>query len=297
MTFDAEEHRRASLESWEGAAPGWESRQQMIREWGAPVSHWLVQALDPQPGQRLLEVAAGMGETGLLAAELVAPIGTVVISDYAEAMIAGAERRAAELGAANVEFKVMGGEWLDMPLASIDGIMCRWGYMLMADPPAGLAEARRVLRPGGRIALAVWDELSANPWAALPVEELIAQGFMPAPDAGLRSDGTGQDDAEDFEPGPFSLARPGRIEQLLLEAGFAEVVVEKIELVRHHESFEDLWEVTLDLSPSLHNAAMSRTPQELEALREGLQLRFEPFCDDSGGLTVPGRTLVVSADA
>ena len=158
-------------------------RQELMRSFAAPVSHWMIEAVSPQPGERVLELAAGMGETGMLAAELVAPVGGVIVSDQAEAMLAGARARAAELGLANLEFQVLNAEWIDLPLASFDVVLCRWGYMLMADPETALGETRRVLRPGGRLALAVWDALELNPWAALPARELRARGLAPEPDA------------------------------------------------------------------------------------------------------------------
>ena len=99
----------------------------------------------------------------MLAAELIAPLGGVIISDQSEAMLAGARARAAELELSNVEFQVLNAEWIDLPLASVDAVLCRWGYMLMADPRAALTETRRVLRPHGRLALAVWDAIDAEP--------------------------------------------------------------------------------------------------------------------------------------
>ena len=71
----------------------------------------------------MLELAGGIGETGMLAAELVAPMGTVIISDQAEAMLEGARARAAERGLSNVEFQVLGAEWIDLPLASVDDVL------------------------------------------------------------------------------------------------------------------------------------------------------------------------------
>src|SRR5207302_5544159 len=67
MSFDPNSHREASLRNWEEAASGWARRQEMLRELGAPVSHWMLDAVSPQPGQRVLELAAGLGETGMLA--------------------------------------------------------------------------------------------------------------------------------------------------------------------------------------------------------------------------------------
>jgi SAM-dependent methyltransferase len=284
MNFDANDHREASLIGWEEAAPGWVRRQKMMRDWAAPVSYWMVDAISPQPGERVLELAGGLGETGMLAAELVAPMGSVLISDQAEAMLDGARARAESLGLGNVEFKVINAEWIDLPLASVDAVLCRWGYMLMADPGAALSETRRVLRPGGRMALAIWDRLSANPWAQLPAQEIAERASQPPVGA------AGQ-------PGPFALGDPERVRELLDEAGFTEVRVEVIEIVRRHESFEELWDAQLDVSRSFHDAVMAHSAPEILAIRDSLERRFEPFTNASGTLEIPGRTLVALASA
>ena len=285
MSFDANAHRQASLENWEEAAAGWRRRERMMREFAAPVSHWLIDALSLQPGQRVLELAGGLGETGMLAAELVAPLGGVVISDQAEAKIAGARERAHELGLANVEFQVLNAEWIDLPLASVDAVLCRWGYMLMADPAAALSETRRVLRPGGRLALAVWDALERNPWAALPAQELLERnGAQPG---GYR----------EREPGPFALGSVEQVQALLEEAGFVDVHVQALELVRHQQSFAELWETTLDLSRNFHDAVLSRPAEEIAQIEASLARRFAPYTRDDGTLEVPARTLVACASA
>jgi SAM-dependent methyltransferase len=286
MSFDANAHREASLANWEEAASGWIHRQELLRELGAPVSHWMLDAIEPQPGQRVLELAAGLGETAMLAAELVAPMGGVVISDQAEAMLAGARARAHELELSNVEFQVLNAEWIDLPVASVDAVLCRWGYMLMADPAAALGETRRVLRSGGRVALAVWDTLERNPWALLPAQELIAQGLAPPPDPTAES-----------APGPFALGDERRVRELLAHAGFEDIRVEAIDLDRRHESFEDLWDSTLDLSRNFHDAVLSRPAAEIERLKASLAERFAPYTAPDGALEIPGRTLVASASA
>jgi len=286
VSFDAEAHRRESLDSWEAAAPGWVRRQVLLRTFAAPVSHWLIDALALQPGERVLELAAGLAETGLLAAELVAPAGEVIISDQAEAMLEGARSRAAELGIANVAFKAMNAESIDLPVASVDAVLCRWGYMLMADPAAALAETRRVLSPGGRVALAVWDGPEHNPWASLPVRELIERGIVPLP----ARDGT-------YRPGMFALASSERLGAMLEDAGFTEVRVEPLELVRTDASFDELWESTLDISPTFHETILNRPAAEIEEIRAAIAERFAPFAAPDGSLQVPARTLVASAAA
>jgi SAM-dependent methyltransferase len=290
--FDPEEYRRASAEHWEEAAPGWVHRQQTIREFGAPVSDWMVQAIDPQPGQRVLELAAGLGETGLLAAELVAPAGAVILSDQAEGMLAGARARAAELKLANVEFLAGNAEWIDLPVASVDAVLCRWGYMLMADPPAALSETRRVLRPAGRLALAVWDAVAANPWALLPMVELIERGLAPAPEVG-----GGRDTQDDRRPGPFALGDPERVRTLLEQAGFTEALVEAVDVYHRHRSFDVYWETTLDVSRAVHDIVLSRPQREIEEIRAAIAARLEPYTAADGSLELPGRSLVAAASA
>ena len=95
----------------------------------------------------MLELAAGVGDTGFMAARLVGETGRVIITDFAPEMVAAARRRVEESGIRNVEFRVLDAERMDLETDSVDGVLCRWGYMLMIDPAAAFADTRRVLRP------------------------------------------------------------------------------------------------------------------------------------------------------
>src|SRR3712207_833827 len=97
----SEDHRRASRERWARSAPGWAIHADRQREMTMPVSVWMVDAINPQPGHTILELAAGLGDTGFLAAELVAPGGTLICSDFAPEMVSAAKERAAALGIRN----------------------------------------------------------------------------------------------------------------------------------------------------------------------------------------------------
>jgi SAM-dependent methyltransferase len=274
----AREHRDASLTHWEEAASGWVARQTTLRELSAPVSHWMIDAVDPQPGQRVLELAAGLGETGFLAAEMVAPVGGVITSDQADAMLDGARKRAGELNLTNVEFQVLNAEWIDLPVASVDAVLCRWAYMLMADPLTALRETRRVLRPEGHVALAVWDAVERNPWALLPATELRERGLGNPPAPGT--------------PGPFALGKKQRVRDLLEDAGFDEVWVEPLDLVQRAPSFEEFWETTLDIARSFHDAVLARPASEIAEIHKSLEARFAPYTAEDGSLEIPMRTLV-----
>jgi ubiquinone/menaquinone biosynthesis C-methylase UbiE len=202
-------------------------------------------------------------------------------------MLAGARARAAELEMTNLEFKVFGGEWIDLPVASVDAILCRFGYMLMTDPLAALTETRRVLRPGGRVALAVWDAPERNPWALLASMELIERGISTAP----------VKDNDHFQPGPFALSDPEHVRSLLEQAGFTDVHLDKLDLEQRHASFEDFWETMLDISRSFHDLVLDRPEHEITEIREGVASRLAPFTSSDGSLQIPGRTIVGLASA
>src|SRR3954447_23359002 len=221
--MDAEAYREASRSRWETVAGSWEARRADNQKASEPVSRWLVDAIAPQPGQTVLELAAGVGDTGFLAAPLIQPGGRLISTDGAEAMVAAAQRRAEELGLDNVECRAMEAEWIDLPTASVDGVLCRWGYMLLADPEAALRETRRVLRPGGRVALAAWDAPEHNPWIATTQAELLAQGLVAPPDPEA--------------PSMFSFAPEGRIQELLESTGFSDIVVDTVDVPYEAASF------------------------------------------------------------
>ncbi len=181
--MDATEFRRRSRAVWEAMAPGWDSRHAYFEEVARPVIDLMLKRLAPEPGQTILDLAAGTGVAGFAAAGVVGGEGHVIVSDFAERMVDAAKRHAATVGLTNVECRVLDAEQLDLADDAVDGVICRWGYMLMADPAAAFHETRRVLRPGGRLAFAVFTAPEENPWGALPAAVLVERGHMPPPEA------------------------------------------------------------------------------------------------------------------
>lgn len=283
MEVDPSEFRRTSLERWARAAEAWGAHRDVIQSAAQPVSLWLVDAIDPQPGHRVLELAAGPGDTGFLAAELIVPGGTLISSDAVEEMVEQARARATEMGIDNVEFQTIDAEWIDLPTASLDGVLARWGYMLLADPATALGETRRVLRPGGRVALAAWTGPEENPWASAPTVELVAMGAIDEPDLD--------------EPNMFAFRDPQRIEQLLQEAGFTDIAIEQVAISYSFASLDDWWDTQLDISTSLARLVGALTPAQRDDLRDAVDARLEQYVADDGTVTLPGRTHVAAASA
>src|SRR5919197_4126079 len=124
---------------WARAAAGWEEYADFYRRPAMPVSTWMIDAIAPQPGHTILELAAGIGDTGFLAAELIQPGGTLICSDIVPEMLSAAQRRAEALGIRNVRFRQIDAQRpIDQAAASLDAVLCRWGFMLMDDPDAAL---------------------------------------------------------------------------------------------------------------------------------------------------------------
>jgi ubiquinone/menaquinone biosynthesis C-methylase UbiE len=283
VPFDPSEFRDASLKRWEQAAAGWGERRSAVQRAAQPVSAWLVDAIEPQPGHRVLELAAGPGDTGFLAAELIQPGGTLISSDAAPAMVEQARARAAQLGVTNVDFRTIDAESIDLPTAHVDGVLARWVFMLLADPAAALRETRRVLRPGGRLALAAWADPADNPWASVPGQELLRMGATEPPNPD--------------EPSMFALRDPQRIEELLADAGFTEIQVEPIDIVYAYDDLDDWWDTQLDLSMAMRRQVGALTPAQRDDLRDAIDARLIEYVAADGTVALPGRTHVAAATA
>ena len=280
----SEDIRQQSRVRWSATAQGWGKRADQFRGATMPVSTWMVDAVDPQPGDTLLELAAGPGDTGFLAAELIRPGGELICSDFVPEMLNVAQQRAKALGLDNVRFKQIDAETgIDIEAASIDGVLCRWGYMLMADPVTALGQTRRVLKPGARLALAAWSGPDENPWSALPARELIRRGLEEPPDP----------DA----PGQFAWAPEGVIAERLEEAGFVDYEIAAVDFTIAYASAEDWWATTSDMSMRFADATRAMDAATRAEIMAALAEAAAPYTDGDGAIAIPARTWTAVATA
>jgi SAM-dependent methyltransferase len=280
---DPDAYRADSRGRWEDAAGGWAAAREAFQRATAPVSHRLVEAIHPQPGHTVLELAAGPGDTGLLAAELLRPGGKLISTDGAMAMVEVAKARAEELGLSDVvETKPMEVEWIDLETASIDAVLCRWGYMLVPDPETAFRETRRVLKPGGRAAFAVWATAGENPWSM--GRRLVDLGFAePSPPN---------------TPGPFALGDPDLVLELLYGAGWTDdITIEPLDFAFTAADADAWWAQQLDCSLALKALVAKLTPAEHYALRDAVDEDLAHWAQPDGTLRIPARTLVGAATA
>jgi ubiquinone/menaquinone biosynthesis C-methylase UbiE len=276
MPIDLDAYRDLSLDGWRQVASGWEDRRDWLLGITGPVNDWLMLKTDPQPGQTILEVAAGTGDLGFRAAERVGEEGRLISIDFAPEMVDAARRQSEARGLTNVEHRVLDAESMDLDDDSVDGVVCRWGYMLMADPAAALRETRRVLRTGGPLAFAVWRTPDRNPWAAVPAMTLVQRGHMPPPEPGA--------------PGMFSMGEPGRIRELVSGAGFGEPELEEIALEFRYADFDDLWDAVVRLAGPVTRAIDALPAGERQATRAAIEENVAPYRNEDGSYTAPAAT-------
>ena len=273
MAMDRETYRQQSRETWGEMAPGWEARNEWMDEAAGRVNEWIVEKADPQPGQTVLELAAGPGALGFRVAGRVGDGGKVLSTDFSPEMVGVARRLGDARGLGNVEYRVLDAEAMDFDDESVDAVVCRWGYMLMADPAAALSESRRVLRRGGPLAFAVWAGPERNPWAALPAKVLVGRGHMPPPEPGA--------------PGIFAMADPERIRDLVAGAGFGEPELAEIDFDFRYADADDLWEVLVRIAGPLARVVKTLPPEELQATRAAIEESLAPFRAEDGSYAVP----------
>jgi ubiquinone/menaquinone biosynthesis C-methylase UbiE len=280
-TSAAEEYRRRSAQNWEAAAAGWESERDRMRTMSRPLTAWLVAHLDLRPGVTVLEVAGGPGETGLeVAAALTG--GTVILSDRSPAMVEVARRAAAAARLENVQLRLLDAESIDLADAVVDRVVCRFGYMLLPDPAAGLRETRRVLRPGGRLAFAVWGPAAENEWATTLWDVLERLTDLPP--------------AKPGGPGMFALGDPDTLNRLVAEAGFEVRAVQPIAVEWTYADFDDYWHAQTSLNGGLARLLPTLTTDEREAITSAAREAVERF-RVGDGYRLAGVTLGVAADA
>ncbi len=278
--MDLDEYRRDSLANWNRLAGNWASEREFLSGTTGPVGERMVERLDPKPGQMILELAAGAGETGWNAAERVGDDGKLIQTDFADEMVEVAQTFAAESGLSNVENRRLDAESMDLADDSVDGVLCRFGYMLMADPAAALAETRRVLREGGRLCFAVWAAPDRNQWAFIPAFALVEAGHLSPPEPGA--------------PGIFALADPERIRELVTGAGFSEPEIEEVAVRWNYTDPAVHWEKTRKLAGPLSEKLESLPHDEQERIRALVAERVsEQMAQDPAALD--GISLVVTA--
>lgn len=241
----------------------------------------MIELLAPEPGMRVLELAAGPGETGFLLHPRLQPGGVLLSTDAAPEMVDVARRRADELGLDDVQFAVEDAARLTLPDDAVDAVLCRFGLMLVPEMDRAASEIARVLRPGGRAVIAVWAGPKLNPWIAATGKAAVELGHMEPPDH----------DA----PGPFRLADVEKLRSVIAGGGLAVESVDDVPVAWSARSLDEWWEATRDVSRVLTDLLGRLSVDEAQALRAAAESRLQEFVADDGSVAAVGVARVVLA--
>ncbi len=279
-SFDAAKYKRGQREQWNKDGAAWRRWNPTLDRWYGEVTRRMLDLAGLQPGQRVLDVAAGAGEPAASAALRVGPGGYVLATDLSEGIVELARQVAVERGLPQIETRAMDGEKLELPDASFDAVLCRLGLMYMPHPVTALREWRRVLRPGGRVAVVVFSTPDRNTWGAVPAAIIRRRAQLPPPVPG--------------QPGPFSLGSPGVLDDVFRQAGFARPEVHAVPMPSRMASAADYVRVAREAFGSF-NAMMSHLAlPERESVWQEIESALRRF-ESPAGFEVPGECLVGAA--
>jgi SAM-dependent methyltransferase len=276
-SFDAAKYKNAQREQWNKNGAAWRRWNPTLDRWYGEVTRQMLDLARIQPGQRILDIAAGAGEPAVSAAELVGPSGYVLATDISEGIVALARQVARERGLKQVDTRVMDGEKLDLTDASFDAVLCRLGLMYMPEPVVALREWRRALRAGGRIAVVVYSTPDRNSWGAVPASIIRQRAQLPPPVPG--------------QPGPFSLGGPGVLEGAFRQAGFADPEIRTVLVPHRVNSAAEYVQLAREAFGGFNAMMAHLSLPERESVWDEVEGAMGSF-ESPGGFEVPGECLV-----
>jgi ubiquinone/menaquinone biosynthesis C-methylase UbiE len=271
----------AQRQQWDRVAAGWKKWWQIIENGAQHVSQRMIELTRVEPGQRVLDIATGIGEPALSLASRVGPAGRVVATDLSSQMLDIARERATALGLTNVEFVEADAERLDFPAGHFDAVLWRWGITDLPDPLNALVAIRRMLTPTGSFATAVWATgPKGRPLAAL-AKEVVRELFdAPSPGSSAAPD----------QSGPVGAA----LEKAMIQAGFAGVCVEAMTLTLALPSSDDCIQYLLDVSPELAALLAHKSPGQQAEYRRRLADKLRPNMLLDGSVRIQNKTICVA---
>ena len=204
----------AQVEYWNSVAgETWAQFQELLDRQIEPLGLAGIDVLQPVPGERIIDIGCGCGQTSLALAARVGPTGSVVGIDLSRPMLEVARRRPRSAANLRVDFRQLDAQNGDISRGVFDAAFSRLGVMFFSDPAAAFAHIRASLKPGGRLVFVCWRPLADNPWMLAPLQ--AASPFIPpvAP-------------PDPTAPGPFAFADASRVRSILTHAGFAAVRID-----------------------------------------------------------------------
>lgn len=268
------------ISRWTGSAPFWEKHREIIRQMFAPVTEALAEDARIGSGDVVLDLATGPGEPALSVAAVVGTGGKIHGIDPIPEMVAGARRAAERLGIRNVQFDVAFADQLPFEDDTFDAAISRFGVMFFPSPTDAIREALRVLKPGGRLALAAWHYAERNPfhYTLARVMDRFVESPPLAPDA----------------LDAFRFAEPGKLRKILDEAGVSGARERLLEFtIEAPMAVEDFLQLRLEMSEKLREKIKALSEQQRREVKRQASESLGEF-SSGRGMSFPAEVLMVS---
>jgi SAM-dependent methyltransferase len=259
------------------SADWWSAGQAARQQVYGAATDMMLDLAGVQEGSRVLDVAAGTGESTLMAARRVGPMGHVLAADVSASMLSVATESARKEGFTNVETRVMNAEHLTLDSDSFDAVICRMALMLFPNPAKALTEMRRVVKPGGKVGVIVHFALEKNPYREIPLQIIRRLGNIPPPAPG--------------EPWMFALGDPGALEDVYRRAGFLDLSVQELSIKRHSPSAADTVKNMRKGAGDLKELMNRLSEADRELAWAEIEEQFRRF-EGPTGLEMPGEVLI-----
>ena len=268
-----------SKQEWNSVAPAWQKWWKTIERGTEGVSRRLVELAEVKPGSRVLDIATGMGEPALTAANQVDKSGQVLATDISPQMLSFAKQRAISLGLQDVvEFKEGDAETIDLPSSTFDAALCRWGLMFLPNPKAGLSNIYRSLVKGGHFAAAVWASPDKVPFISVPIN-IVLKETNSQPQGTL---------------GPFSMSDQNNLKKFYEESGFIHTVIERVNVVCDFDSSDDFTTFTIDHGgPALQKALAGETNERRQQIVKAISKGSEKYADSTGKIRFENEAILI----
>lgn len=278
--FSPEQFKAQQRQIWDNAAAGWQTWWATIERGAQRVSDKLVELAEIKPGDRVLDIATGIGEPAVTAARRVKPNGKVVATDISPQMLAIAKARAKSLGLDSVmEFRESDAEALDFPKSTFNAILSRWGLMFLPNLPAALVMIKQLLAPDGRLSAAVWSAPSKVPLLDLVFSTVRKQVNAPAPPAGT--------------PGPFALADAGALERSFRQAGFKDIRIEILEITFGFDSPESYTRLHQQVTAPIQAMLSSQTEEGKKQVWNSVTEAVLQYADSHGRVNMDNEVICI----
>lgn len=265
------------------SAAAWDKWFHIIEGGARGLSERMVELAAIGPGAQVLDVASGLGEPAVAAAQRAGPSGHVLATDLSAEMLGYGRKRAQKLGLDNIEFQQMDAQALDVPAAAFDAVLCRWGLMFLPDLDAALAGFRHCLKPGGHLVAAIWGPAERAPGIGLGARVVHAHLGLAPPEEGA---GT-----------PFAFSDVAAFERRVAAAGYQDVHGEWVDVPFVFESAEQFTQFRRERSKPLVERIAGFPAERQEAAWSALTETARAFETPEGSVKLDNAAYCVAARA